>query len=288
MNQKTEQKAKKKSAVITSIITSIVLFGLFFLSFKYYDPPIENAIAINFGYDEQGIGTEESTPAEGIQNDNRASVSENTPTASKPNRVEEKILTQEDESPVVKPKTEKQQPQKTITPSQSKKNQSNTSTSAIETKNNVKTEAKGQTEEPKLDGRLGGLRDALGGKGNKASSGDGDGSKQGNQGVLEGDPSAENYEGSIAKGTRKLLYKPAVPDFNSCPNNEYGKVVVTYKVASSGTVITNTITFNGKGTNITVNACIKDILRTYIAKFKYSPSNKTSESTNQTFNLKPQ
>ncbi len=288
MNQQTEQKAKKKSAVITTVITVIVLLGLFFLSFKYYDPPIENAIAINFGYDEEGMGTEESAPVEGVQQDDRASVSEKTTAASSSNRVEENVLTQKEESPVVKPKTEKNQPKKNTTPSQQQKNQSNTSTSNTETKTDQKNQATGQTGEPKLDGRLGGLRGALGGKGENASSGDGDGSKKGNQGILEGDPSAKNYEGTIAEGTRSLLYKPAVPDFNRCPNNEYGKVVVTYKVDGTGNVIANTIGFNGRGTNITVNSCIKDILKDYLSKFKYSTSSKSSEATSQTFNLKPQ
>ncbi|APD07274.1 hypothetical protein UJ101_01763 [Flavobacteriaceae bacterium UJ101] len=291
MNRRTEQKAKKKSAAITLIISVIVLCGLFFLSFKYYDPPIENAIAINFGYDEEGMGEEEPAPTEGVAQDDQASASEVKKTqASKVEPVKEKIVTQEKESPVVKPKAEKVQPKKKIDTKQVNKTTEQTNKTTQEPKPETQdiNKATGESDKPKLDGRLGGLRGSLGGKGKTASSGDGDGSKKGNQGVLEGDPSAKNYDGSIAKGTRKLVTRPAAPDFNQCPNNEYGKLVVTYKVNASGKVISNTIGFNGKGTNITVNTCIKNILKDYLSKFKYTASSKASEATSQTFNLKPQ
>ncbi len=280
MNKQEEQIAKKKSAVITTVISAIILSVLFLLSFKYYDPPIENVIAINFGYDEEGMGKKEPALAEGVVQNNQSSATENATTSTtKP--IEEKILTQNNESPVVKPKSEENQQinkQDTKTPKTTQNSKSETQNSNTTTKN---------TEKPKLDGRLGGLRGSLGGKGKNASSGDGDGSKKGNQGILEGDPNADNYEGSIAKGTRKLVNRPAVPNFDQCPNNEYGKLVVTYKVNALGKVIPNSIGFNGRGTNITVNTCIKNSIKKYLSKFKYSKSNKVSEATSQTFNLKP-
>lgn len=291
MNEQTEEKAKKKSAVITLIISVIVLCGLFFLSFKYYDPPIENAIAINFGYDEEGKGEEEPAPTEGIAQDDQASASEVEKTeVSNINPAEEKILTQENESPIIKPTAEKVQPKKKIEPKQVNKPTTQVDKTTQKTKPEAQNSTKttGESEKPKLDGRLGGLRGSLGGKGENASSGDGNGSKKGNQGVLEGDPSAKNYEGSIAKGTRKLVARPTPPDFNQCPNNEYGKLVVTYEVDASGNVVPSTVGFNGKGTNITVNSCIKEILKKYLSKFKYTESSKASEATSQTFNLKPQ
>ncbi|MFV0531514.1 MAG: hypothetical protein ACK5MD_08755 [Flavobacteriales bacterium] len=273
MNKQTEQKAKKRSTVITTIITVVVLCGLFFFSFKYYDPPIENAIVINFGYDEEGTGKEEPAPSKGNVNDNQASRIEAQQQVQR-EPIKEKVLTQEKESPVIKSKSK----------NLSKENVKDQTAKKQTVKADKTTE---KSEKEKLDGRLSGLRGSLGGKGKSSSGGDGTGSERGNQGVLEGDPGAENYEGSIAKGTRKLINRPPTPDFNQCPNNEYGKLVVAYKVNAVGNIVSNTIDFNGKGTNITVNTCIKNIIKTYLSKFQYSKSNKTFEATSQTFNLKP-
>ncbi len=275
MNKKEERIAKKKSAVITTVISAIVLSVLFLLSLEYYDPPIENVIAINFGYDEEGMGKEEPYPVEGVAQNDQTFATENTTATTK--TVEEKILTQKNESPVVKPRSEENV--------QDTKSNKTTQNSKSETQNSNKTTE--NAEKPKLDGRLGGLRGSLGGKGKNASSGDGSGSEKGNQGILEGDPNANNYEGTIAKGTRKLVNRPSAPNFDQCPNNEYGKLVVTYKVNALGKVIPNSIGFNGRGTNITVNTCIKNSIKKYLSKFRYSKSNKASEATSQTFNLKP-
>ncbi|MFV0237709.1 MAG: hypothetical protein ACK5HU_04145 [Flavobacteriales bacterium] len=291
MDSTIEQKAKKKSAMITSIISIAILSALFFLNFKYYDPPIENAIVINFGYNEEGIGAKEAAPAEGIAKDDQAAALQvKKPSTSKVKPVEEKTLTQERESPIIKSKKnninphKKKQLQQTTT--RDRKTHKSSQASKSEAQNTNK--ATGTSTKSKLDGRLGGLRGSLGSKGKNNISGDGDKSKKGNQGVLEGDPTSKNREGSITKGTRKLVTKPATPNFNQCPNNEYGKLVVTYKVNASGKVISNTIGFHGKGTNITVNTCIKTILKKYLAKFKYTTSSKASEATFQTFNIKPQ
>ncbi len=294
MNQNIEKDAKKKSAVITIIISVLILLGLFFFGFTYFDPPIEDAIAINFGFNEEGIGEEEPAPVEGTaQDDQTSTTEEQQEQAAVIEPVEEQVLTQEMESPVVKPKSKKVKPKKKVKkpnkvvekPKENVKPSPEVSKNAESKKEN---KAQVESEKPKLDGRLGGLRGSLGGKGDNASSGDGDGNKKGNQGVLEGDPSAKNYDGSIAEGTRKLKSRPSGLNFNHCPNNEYGKLVVTYKVNAKGSVVSNTIGFNGKGTNITVNSCIKSILIDYLSKFKYTESSKASEATSQTFNLKSQ
>ncbi len=293
MNQNIEKDAKRKSAVITLIISALILLGLFFFGFTYFDPPIEDAIAINFGFDEEGVGDEEPAPIEGIAQEDQSSASEvQQEQAAVTEPIEEQVLTQDLESPVVKPKVEKVKPKKKVEEPKKvvkklKENVKSSSEISKKTESKKDNKAQGESEKPKLDGRLGSLRGSLGGKGKNTSSGDGDGNKKGNQGVLEGDPSAKNYDGSIVKGTRKLEGRPSAPDFNKCPNNEYGKLVVTYKVNAKGNVISNTIGFNGKGTNITVNSCIKSILREYFKKFKYSESSKASEATSQTFNLKP-
>ena len=64
---------KRKSAVATSILMVLLLFIIFTFGLKYFDPPLEYGIAVNFGTSEVGMGdvqpTEpiKSTPQETIK-----------------------------------------------------------------------------------------------------------------------------------------------------------------------------------------------------------------------------
>ncbi len=278
MSTSTEKKAQRKSSLLTLIITIFFLTALFFLKFKYYDPPIEDAIVINFGYDRQGKTTEETTDSKNSkwpesQTEESKSTIRNTP-----------VITQKEKSPVIIPPSEKKHSleKKKAKNIQKIKNPDKKDN----TKNNRSTSPK--KEQQKLDARLGKLRTVLKGKGKTPSTGDGKEANIGNKGILEGLPDTQNYEGSIAQGTRKLINRPAIPDFNQCPNNEYGKLVVSYKVNAQGNVIHNSVIFNSVGTNIIVNSCIKQLIKRYLFQLKYESSKKDFETTSQTFNIMPQ
>lgn len=290
MNTSTEKKAQRKSSFLTLIITIFFLTALFFLKFKYYDPPIEDAIAINFGYDRQGKTKEETTDSKSSKLLEKEKVSktnkqpESQPEESKSTISNTPVITQKEKSPVIIPPSEKKH-------SREKKKADNIQKiknpdKKNNTKNNSSTSPK--KEEKKLDARLGKLRTVLKGKGKNLSVSDGQDTNIGNKGILEGLPDTQNYEGSIAKGTRKLINRPAIPDFNQCPNNEYGKLVVSYKVNAQGNVIHNSVIFNSVGTNIIVNSCIKQLIKRYLFQLKYESSKKDFETTSQTFNILPQ
>jgi len=290
MNTSTEKKAQRKSSLLTFIITIFFLTTLFFLKFKYYDPPIEDAIAINFGYDRQGKTKEETADSKSSKLPEKEKVSktnkqrESQPEKSKSTISNTPVITQKEKSPVIIPPSEKKHSleKKKADNIQKIKNPDKKD----HTKNNSSTSPK--KEEKKLDARLGKLRKALKGKGKNSSVSDGQDTNIGNKGILEGLPDTQNYEGSIAQGTRKLINRPAIPDFNQCPNNEYGKLVVSYKVNAQGNVIHNSVIFNSVGTNIIVNSCIKQLIKRYLFQLKYESSKKDFETTSQTFNILPQ
>ncbi len=68
-----ETKEEKKSFTITVVIHVVIVLLLFLFGLKYFDPPIEQGIAVNFGTTDFGSG--DVQPLEDVQ----TSPSETTP-----------------------------------------------------------------------------------------------------------------------------------------------------------------------------------------------------------------
>ena len=56
---------QRKSFVLTAVLMAVILLLMFFFGLKYYDPPIEYGVAVNFGNSDFGQGppVEETAPA---------------------------------------------------------------------------------------------------------------------------------------------------------------------------------------------------------------------------------
>lgn len=215
-----ETKEEKKSFTITVVIHVVIVLLLFLFGLKYFDPPIEQGIAVNFGTTDFGSG--DVQPLEDVQ----TSPSETTPqTESQPEtQVEEDVVTQDTEEAPVIQKEEK--PKEVTTP--------------------VKEEPKEQTKvEPKPDkstsDALSSILNAPKQEGT-AQSGEGNDTKAGDKGSPDGDPNASSYygigkgldgDGNYLLGGRKAIVKKII--VQDC--NQEGTVVVDIDVDRSGNVI---------------------------------------------------
>ena len=52
---------KRKSAVMTTLVMALLIFLMFVLGLKYFDPPLEYGIAVNFGTSDVGSGNVQPT-----------------------------------------------------------------------------------------------------------------------------------------------------------------------------------------------------------------------------------
>jgi hypothetical protein len=184
-----------------------MLLLFIFFGLTYQDPPPEDGIAINFGYEDDGSGnTEQSAP----QQVEQATTTDATST------IDEEVTTQDsEEAPSV---TDKQTEQPKETP-----------------KEKPKEETK-----PQPDPRL---QNALGKTGTQQGQGQGEGETTGggDQGDPAGDRSSPNRSGNggignsgnYRLGGRQALNKPK-PTYD-CPDE--GRVVVKIYVDRSGKVI---------------------------------------------------
>ncbi|MDX5447814.1 MAG: energy transducer TonB, partial [Bacteroidota bacterium] len=102
MNHQEEKKNKRNGVIGTVIFHSALLILFLFVGLSYYDPPIEDGIAINFGYTPDGAGETTQAPEEVKPTPQEEVVEENTD-------IDEDVVTQEvDDAPAVskeKPKT---------------------------------------------------------------------------------------------------------------------------------------------------------------------------------------
>ena len=245
-----ETKYKRKSAVITTLIAVIIVVLIFNFGLKYFDPPIEYGISVNFGTTDFGSGNVQ--PNEALKSmDQEEDV------------VEEQIIEEEVKDPVVDEKVE----EVTNEASEDIATQNNEEAIAIKKQEDAKRKAEAeekarvekeriekerverekreaiakekieQEEKRKnLDAMMGGLNT----KG-KATGGEGNDNKPGDKGRVTGDPNASGYYGvggsgsggNYRLGNRKALTKPK-PTYDC---NEEGNVYVSISVDKNGNVI---------------------------------------------------
>lgn len=220
-------KYERKSFILSLLLFIGVFVLLFFVGLKYFDPPIENGIAVNFGTMDTGAG--EIQPTEPIASE--PEVVEELPeevVEEIPEEVEELVTQEVTEAQVVKaePKEKKEVKPKEVKP---KKPEVQKITEPKPSKNTADA-LSSLINGPKSEG--------------KKSEGQGDDAQGGDKGKIDGSMYSSIYHGSgqgngLGDGNswglkgRKLSKQSVVKQ--KC--DEQGKVVVQIWVNQSGKVI---------------------------------------------------
>ena len=240
---KTEE--EKKSFRITVAIHIVIVLLLFLFGLKYFDPPIEQGIAVNFGTTDFGSG--EIQPLEQIQTS--PSQTQAQPETSEP-VVEEDVVTQDNvEAPVTK-KVEKPKENTTPPKEQPKERPKAELTPDKETSDAVSS----FINAPKQDG--------------VAQSGEGDDNKAGDEGSPDGSPyygigkGLDGDENYLLRGRRAVNKVIIVQD---CDRE--GIVVVDITVDRNGNVTSAVPGVRGTTNN---SKCLTDPARQAALETKFN------------------
>ena len=254
-------KHKRKSAALTGAVMAFLFFLLFFVGLKYFDPPIEYGIAVNFGTSDFGNGNIQ--PTEQIKSavaDSKAEeeIKVTEPVESKAIESSEEVLTQNTEDAIAIQKkidAEKKAREEAILEKQRKEQL-------------AKEAAEREAKKRQLDALIGGVSNSDG----TASGGEGNDSTQGDKGKITGDPNADGYYGTggtggggdYQLGNRRPLSRPK-PNY-IC--NEEGLVVVRIEVDKNGNVVNAEAGVKGS-TNTA--ACLLSQAKEAALKTKWQP-----------------
>ena len=234
---------KRKSAIATTIVMVLLLFLIFTFGLKYFDPPLEYGIAVNFGTSNVGSGNIQpteplksaSSQEEVIEETQQEEVEETVAETEPISAPSEKVITQDSEESIkikkqeeAKRKAEEADRQKKLEAERIIKQRK-----AAEEKKKAEEAAKRK----RLDDMMGGLNNSDG----SATGGEGDDNQAGDKGNPNGDPNASGYYGNGGGGSggnyrlgdRKAVSKPK-PTYDC---DEQGRVVVSISVDKSGRVI---------------------------------------------------
>lgn len=234
---------KRKSAIATTIIMMLLLFLIFTFGLKYFDPPLEYGIAVNFGTSNVGSGNIQpteplksaSSTEEVIEETQQEEIEETVAETEPTSAPSEKVITQDSEESIkikkqeeAKRKAEEAERQKKLEAERIERQRK-----AAEEKKKAEEAAKRK----KLDDLMGGLNNSDG----TATGGEGDDKQAGDKGNPNGDPNASGYYGNggggsggnYRLGNRKAVSKPK-PTYDC---NEQGRVVVSISVDKNGKVI---------------------------------------------------
>lgn len=237
---------KRKSAIATTIVMVLLLLLIFTFGLKYFDPPLEYGIAVNFGTSNVGSGNIQPTEplksasteeeVEDVVEETQEEVVEETVAETEPTSAPtEEVITQDSEESIkikkqeeAKRKAEEADRQKKLEAERIIKQRK-----AAEEKKKAEEAAKRK----RLDDMMGGLNNSDG----NATGGEGDDNQAGDKGNPNGDPNASGYYGNggggsggnYRLGNRKAVSKPK-PTYDC---NEQGRVVVSISVDNSGRVI---------------------------------------------------
>ncbi len=252
---------KKKSFTLTIFLLSAFLLLLFYIGLTYMDPPIEKGITVNFGSMDYGSG--QIQPKEKIQpqasetpevqeeekiEETAEKIEEPTAEPAVPEKVTEKVLTQENEESI-RIKQQKEAERKAAEAAKKIKDEAE----RLEREKQAAAERERQEQEAKkkkLDALMGGINNADG----TAQGSEGDDTRAGDKGQPDGDPYATSYYGSPGSGSgtggyglkgRSLVTKGKVQQ--DC--NEEGRVVVKIVVDRNGKVMSATPGVKGTTNN---------------------------------------
>tara|TARA_B100001142_G_scaffold330123_1_gene396400 strand:+ start:43858 stop:44637 length:780 start_codon:yes stop_codon:yes gene_type:complete len=244
-----ERKDKRKGIIGTILFHGLLLIAFLFMGLTYQDPPPEEeGISINFGFTNEGLGDMEQEST-----DEKIEIIEKEIIEQQIESTEEIITQSEIETPVVERTEEKEKIVKIEEPQEE----------VIEEK---KPEVNKKALYP--------------GKKKNQNKSEGDGDGEGNQGIIDGDPNSEVYDGggigedgtAYQLGGRKLEFK-AKPLYNL---QVEGTVVVAITVNRLGNVINATAGVKG---STTLNKQLLQRAKTAALKTKFNP--KQSAPRNQ-------
>jgi len=258
---------KRKSAVLTAILAAIMVLFLFLFGLKYYDPPLEFGIAVNFGTSDDGSGdiqpTEELMPMEEQAAVAEENVQESVQETAEKESVSEEVATQDNEEALA---VQKKKEAKLKLDADNKAKLEKEKAEKAKRDAAEKTKKEQEAKKQQLDALMGGLNS----KG-KATGGEGDGKAAGDKGKPTGDPNAKGYYGSggdgggnYRLGNRQALSKPK-PAYEC---NEEGNVYVSITVDKSGNVVSAQP--GAKGTTNSA-PCLLESAKAAALKTKFSP-----------------
>lgn len=244
-----EKKSKRKGIIGTILFHALLIVAFLFMGLKYQDPPpAEEGISINFGYMDEGSGKIEPEDTEEVTELVEEEIIEEQIEST------EEIITQ---SVVETPVVEKTEEKKKVVEKE-------------EPKEEVIEEKKPEVNKKAL----------YPGKKKTETTSEGNKKGEGNQGVIDGDPNANVYEGggigedgtAYQLGGRNVSFK-AKPIYNL---QVEGKVVVLITVNRLGNVIS---AIPGAKGSTTLNKQLLQRAKTAALKTKFDP--KQTAPTNQ-------
>jgi protein TonB len=244
-----EKKSKRKGIIGTILFHALLLVAFLFMGLTYQDPPPpEEGISINFGFIDEGLAEVEPEDTEELTEIVEEEIIEEQIEST------EEIITQ---SVVETPAVEKTEEKKKVIEKE-------------EPKEEVIEEKKPEINKKAL----------YPGKKETKITSEGDNNGDGNQGVIDGDPNADAYEGggigedgtAYQLGGRKAEFK-ATPIYTI---QVEGKVVVAITVDRLGNVIYANPGIKG---STTLNKELLQRAKTAALKTKFEP--KPSAPTNQ-------
>ncbi|MEY2962764.1 MAG: hypothetical protein RL754_25 [Bacteroidota bacterium] len=246
-----EQSNKNKARAITAALHILLLIWFAFYGLTYQDPPPEEGIAINFGYDDAGLGNTSEA----------AETSVPTPVAQQPAQPvqQEEVVTQNvEEAPVIE-QTEEETTKKTpvTEPITEPVNEVKPVTEPVTEPDPQRTEQ--ELEEQRKRERLNQLFNS----GNGTGSGEGVTQGGGDQGDPNGDILSPNREGNGGIGNSGDYYlagrdpRNRPKPINDC--NKEGVVVVKIRVDANGMVreaLGGVNIPNGPSSNFGTSTCL--------------------------------
>ncbi len=252
-----ETKHEKDSAKLTALLAIILLLLIFIVGPKYFDPPLEFGVAVNFGTTDFGSG--DIQPKEPIKSEVKEIIKEpevvkTQPEASLPQEKNEDVITQNNEESIAI-KKQKEAKAKAIADAKAEAER-------------MEREKRAQEEQKKkLDALIGGIGKTDG----TATGSEGNDNQAGDKGQLDGDPYA-SYIGTPGTGADGIGYglngRGKATDktiYDGC-ENEYGVVVINIVVNRDGDVIEATT--GAKGTKA-IGACLLELTRKIALSFKW-------------------
>jgi outer membrane biosynthesis protein TonB len=261
-----EQSNKTKAKIWTILFHVLLLLWFAFTGLKYQDPPPEEGIAINFGYEDDGAGT---TSQAATATPPPPSTPVETPQA------QEQVVTQEiEEAPVInqteEPKTKPKQP--TTDPVKTKPDPvKETQPDPVPDPQPTPEEIERQKQQDRLN-KLFNTTNKGSGSGEGVTKGGGD------QGDPNGDPLSPNRTGNGGVGNSGDYYlvgrdaQNRPKPINDC--NKEGVVVVRIRVDSNGKVVevTGGVNIpNGPVSNFGTSTCLVDRAERAARKTTWTP-----------------
>lgn len=277
-----DTKHEKKSAALTAVIAIVILLLIFNFGMRYFDPPKEYGIAVNFGTTDFGSGDVQPTEAlkqSAEEEPVDESVVEETvqeeqvETSPAVNEAAEDIITQDNEEALaIKKREDAKKKEEDLKQKEVERKAEIERQKIIAENKRIEKEKQEKAQKRKqLDALMGGFSE---GEGN-ATGGEGDDNKAGDKGKVTGDPNASGYYGNggggsggnYRLGNRNALSTPK-PTYDC---NEEGRVFVSISVDNSGKVISAEP--GVKGTTNSA-ACLLSRAKEAALKTKFNADNK--------------